>query len=223
MHAAERAVDAGRMLIEASEAFTGVGWKRWVPEKTGIPYSTAREYMRLADAVAQGSLTSDFIAEEGRKAALDVGREKREKPVRPPIEGPGSCILGVRDVAALLDDPPGTIDWIVTDPPYAHEYLPLFETLARGAAHVLKPGGGLLCMCGETWLPDVIDALRAHLTYHWQLCFAMPGPTVQIFPRHIFSAWKSIFLFSKGEAEFPWANDMITGDAPDKEFHEGSA
>jgi len=50
-----------------------------------------------------------------------------------------------------------SINWIITDPPYSKEYLPLIETLAIFSSRTLKPGGSLLCMIGQSYLPEVIE------------------------------------------------------------------
>ena len=50
------------------------------------------------------------------------------------------CRLFVTDVADLADRlEPGSIDCIITDPPYPHEFLPVYADLAHTAAKVLKP------------------------------------------------------------------------------------
>ena len=68
-----------------------------------------------------------------------------------------------------------SIDWIFTDPPYPREYLPCFGELADFAAHALKPGGGLMVMSGQYWLPQVIETLGKQdaLTYWWIMSYDM--------------------------------------------------
>jgi DNA modification methylase len=50
-----------------------------------------------------------------------------------------------------IELPPESIDWVITDPPYAKEYLPLYSDLSRCAERWLKPGGSLLVMCGQSY------------------------------------------------------------------------
>jgi site-specific DNA-methyltransferase (adenine-specific) len=50
----------------------------------------------------------------------------------------------------------GMVDVILTDPPYGKKALPIYGALATFAQTVLKPGGWLLCMCGN----DVSHAVR---------------------------------------------------------------
>ncbi|MBF0098766.1 MAG: ParB N-terminal domain-containing protein [Magnetococcales bacterium] len=116
----------------------------------------------------------------------------------------------------------GSVDWIFTDPPYPKEFLPLFETLGRVAAHVLKPGGALLAMVGQFHLPEVIRSLEANLSYHWMLSYLTPGgQSPQIFPRRINTFWKPVLCFTKGEYSGPWIGDVVRSEpnGNDKRHH----
>jgi site-specific DNA-methyltransferase (adenine-specific) len=137
--------------------------------------------------------------------------------------GVPGCILLRRDIADLANSEPASVDWIVTDPPYPREYLPLYDDLARGAAHVLRPGGGLLCMTGQTWLPAVMFSLAEHLRYHWTLAYLTPGgQAVQVFPRRVNTFWKPVLLFAAGDLDAEWFGDVTRSDTNDndKEHHD---
>jgi 16S rRNA G966 N2-methylase RsmD len=71
---------------------------------------------------------------------------------------------------------PESIDWVITDPPYSREHLPLYSDLARCAARWLKPGGSLLAMSGQSYLLEV--SKRDHLADFSALIkrFATPLP-----------------------------------------------
>ncbi len=64
-----------------------------------------------------------------------------------------------------------SIDAIITDPPYPREFLSVYTDLAEFAVHALKPGGSLITMVGQSYLPEIIEMLRAQLTYHWVACY----------------------------------------------------
>jgi hypothetical protein len=66
-----------------------------------------------------------------------------------------------RDV--LADVPDNSIDLVLTDPPYAAEFLPLWSDLGAFASRVLKPTGLLLAMVGAMYLPEVTQRLGEHL------------------------------------------------------------
>jgi 16S rRNA G966 N2-methylase RsmD len=63
--------------------------------------------------------------------------------------------------------PSGSVDLVLTDAPYESGYLHLFEPLSLFAHRVLKDGGSLVCMMGQSYLPQVLNDLSAHLRYHW--------------------------------------------------------
>jgi len=122
-----------------------------------------------------------------------------------------------------MAQPPDVFDWIVTDPPYGREYLDLYSDLGRVAAYALKEGGSLLCMTGQSYLPDVLDRLCQRLSYHWTLAYLTPGgQAVQVFPRRVNTFWKPVLWLTKADHEGDWVGD-VTRSSPndnDKRFHD---
>jgi site-specific DNA-methyltransferase (adenine-specific) len=113
-------------------------------------------------------------------------------------------------------------DWIITDPPYPKEFLPVFDTLGAFAARTLKPGGSLLCMVGQSYLPDILRALEKHLTYQWTLAYLTPGgQAVQLWDRNVNTFWKPVLWFSRGKYKGDWVGDVCRSDVNDndKEHH----
>ena len=43
----------------------------------------------------------------------------------------------------------GSVDAVVTDPPYPQEFAYLWRPLAEQSARILKPGGHLFTLCGR--------------------------------------------------------------------------
>ena len=65
--------------------------------------------------------------------------------------------LEVGDFYKLSDKlKPGSIDAIVTDPPYHKRYLPLWSKLGEVAARTLKPSGFLATYSGSMFLPGCL-------------------------------------------------------------------
>jgi len=116
-----------------------------------------------------------------------------------------------------------SIDAIITDPPYPFEYLPLYENLATLSLRALKPGGSLLVMVGQSYLPEIMQRLSAHLQYHWTLAYLTPGGQApQIWQRKVNTFWKPVLWFVNGEFKGDWIGDVCKS-APnenDKRFHE---
>ncbi len=158
------------------------------------------------------------IRREQKKAAQD---ERAAEAVQAsqslsPISDRFRIIHGSCEQALNLA--PGSVDWIFTDPPYPKEFLPLFETLGRIAAHVLKPGGALLSMDGQFHLPEVIRLLETNLCYHWMLSYLTPGgQSPQIFPRRVNTFWKPVLCFTKGEYAGPWIGDVVRSEVNDND------
>lgn len=122
-----------------------------------------------------------------------------------------------------LNSDPCTVDWVITDPPYPKEFLEVYDDLGRVAAHVLKPGGSLLCMIGQSYLPAIVEVLSRHLTYHWTMAYLTPGgQATQIFPRKINTFWKPILWFVKDDYAGAWIGDVARSSPNDndKRFHE---
>ena len=114
-----------------------------------------------------------------------------------------------------------SIDWIITDPPYPKKYLPVYGELGSFAARVLKPGGSLVCMAGQSFLPEVMALLSEHLTYNWSLAYLTPGgQAVQVWDRKVNTFWKPLLWYVKGEYKGDWIGDVCRSDANDKRFHE---
>ena len=114
-----------------------------------------------------------------------------------------------------------SVDWIITDPPYQKDHLHVYASLSHWAARVLKPGGSLICMVGQSYLPEVIQRLAESLTYHWSLAYLTPGgESAQLWERKVNTFWKPLLWFTKGKYEGEWVGDVCRSDANDKRFHE---
>jgi 16S rRNA G966 N2-methylase RsmD len=124
-------------------------------------------------------------------------------------------ILG--DFRTALDLAPGTVDAVITDPPYPREYLPLWSDLAEHAAKWLKPGGILAAMSGQIHLAEVISRLSEHLDYWWTVSYLTPGgQAVQVFPRRVNTFWKPVLIYRNGDGPLPeWFGDVTRSDVND--------
>lgn len=123
---------------------------------------------------------------------------------------------------ADLDVPAESVDAIITDPPYPREFLPQWGELGVFAAHALRPGGSLLAMSGQMFLPDVFRHLEVSgLDYRWPLACMTPGANMRVWPVKLMQGWKPILWYSKGKKDvFPrrMMEDRIVSK-PDKRFH----
>ncbi len=118
---------------------------------------------------------------------------------------------------------PESVDVIITDPPYPQEYLGLFGDLAETAARILKPGGSLLAMTGQSYLPDVMSLILPHLRYHWMVAYLTPGgQSAQLWQRQVNTFWKPVLWFVKGDYTGAWVGDVAKSEPNDndKRYHQ---
>jgi len=112
-----------------------------------------------------------------------------------------------------------SVDAIITDPPYAKEFLPLYADLARLAKPLLKPTGVLAVMCGQNFLPEILALMTPHIEYRWTVSYLMPGgQAVQFFKHKLNSFWKPVLLFGGRSS---WMSDVVKSEPNDndKRFH----
>lgn len=154
---------------------------------------------------------------------LKVAKATRRREKRPSIQTSGMGQYGlIHSSIESLSLPDASIDVIVTDPPYPQEYLPLFSVLSHLAERVLKPGGSLFVMSGQSYLPEVICRLSERMRYHWVLSYLTPGgQATQLWKRNVNTFWKPVLWFVKDKYDGKWLGDVSgskTNDN-DKRFH----
>jgi len=112
-------------------------------------------------------------------------------------------------------------DFIVTDPPYPKEYLPLYKILAKRAKEWLKPNGLLIAMCGQSYLDEIYESMSSELIYYWTGCYLTPGQPTPLRQRQINTSWKPILIYSiKKDYSGKTFGDVYKSDLEDKDFHE---
>ncbi len=199
-----------------------------------------QELLRLARIAERETTQAQAVADKiaGGQArrvrdALHLVEQDRQRQAAAQLEETMPDVSDrYRLICADLADPeweawdiaPGSVSAVITDPPYAYEYLPLYALLAQRAAVWLKPGGSLVAMAGQSYLPEVIAALAAppELTYRWTLAYLTPGgQSPQIWERRVNTFWKPVLWFVKGPYDGPWLGDVVKSDVNDndKRFH----
>ena len=116
-----------------------------------------------------------------------------------------------------------SVDWIITDPPYPREYLNTWKDLVEFASHALKPGGHLIALSGQSYLPEVMRNLEHEdLTYVWTLAYMMKDH-IGLRQRPIAGCgWKPLLWYCKGGIpKNPNISDVIYSDpAGSGEYHK---
>jgi SAM-dependent methyltransferase len=196
-----------------------------------IPEDDRNEYiLAMVEAFYPGKNTdaphSEYITEWEKKKGPGPKYAKLLQAQLDAYEKKTHVRVFCADITTLTADdlPDESVDVIITDPPYTAEAVPLFACLAAAACRILKPGGSLIVLCGQTYLPEYLAALSAHLTYRWTLACHMPGgQAVQIWSAEVVAYWKPVLWFVK--EPFPgqkWVSDHFSTltNSNDKRFHK---
>ncbi len=187
-----------------------------------IPEETFEAH--LAETVSSGKeLTSAGALKLAKHVQREARRVQRSTDVTDVTSDLFQLYVGDFVEMCRLHIANDSIDFIITDPPYSKEYLPLYAALSETAARVLKPGGSLVCLAGQSYIPEILPMLAEHLNYHWTLAYLTPGgQSPQIWPRKINTFWKPALWYVKGDYKGEWIGDVVksaTNDN-DKRFHE---
>jgi site-specific DNA-methyltransferase (adenine-specific) len=124
-----------------------------------------------------------------------------------------------RDVLAGLDA--GSVDAIVTDPPYGDEFADVWFDLGAVAKKLLRHQGVLICWSGNRRIPDVTAALSAHLRYGWTFCLSLPGSQVHFRESNVYQGWKPVFVYvQEGWPPHGWGPDVLVSPKREKDRFE---
>jgi 16S rRNA G966 N2-methylase RsmD len=213
--AVKELVSAGHSVPDAAEI---VGVERTTAWRD---VANATPPPKPIDAVAALAATEQVRKTAERNERREQLKEEKSKP-RPGVTKGDFLLLNCDINDASIQD--GSVDWIITDPPYPKEFVGLYADLAKRASQWLRPGGSLIAMAGQSHVPEVMKALlSAGLKYHWALAYLTPGgQSVQVFPRRVNTFWKPVFWFVNGEYDGQWIGDVAKSDTNDndKRFHE---
>ena len=167
---------------------------------------TAKEQSRWLRLAAKEGWKAKGLRKEIRQHRLIQDLSSREIPNKTDAY---ELFLGdFREVGKKIPD--SSVDWIVTDPPYKGEFIELYEPLGEFAARVLKPGGSLIAMVGQYYLPDVLRSLSTNLRYHWTLAYLTPGgQSPHIHARKVYTFWKPVLWFVKNNYAGDWVRDVV--------------
>lgn len=186
-----------------------------------------RDELRARAALAElgdDAFPANLLRAEERARVAALAR--RRAAVVPPIVAGDSVELRLGDLREVLCDlEDGSVDAIVTDPPYNEAGVPLYEELGRLAARVLKTGRLAAVYAGHLHLDEEMRLLAAGgLTYAWHGVNVLPGRHTRIRTRMVNGRHRSVLLYSAGEYRpRRWLHDLVTaegrGGAEERPFH----
>jgi site-specific DNA-methyltransferase (adenine-specific) len=124
------------------------------------------------------------------------------------------------DLAARLSA--GSVDLVMTDPPYSHDWLAFWPQLGELAARVLRPGGFLVAYVGHMFLPAELEGLASGgLEWWWAAALTFHGHHPAIRARRVRTRWRPVAILRQpGGREAPWFSDLFSTDPlPQKGLH----
>lgn len=228
------ASEARARKVESGKA-TGRGHKKVMAEppqplsrqraakSTGSSGRSVSQYKRvaavapdLADKVKAGTMPLDRADRIIRDREAETRRVAEAKKEAKQSDKPAEVDIREGDFRVVLADV-RDVDAVITDPPYGAEFLPLLADLAKWADAVLKPGGVMAVLMGQTHLPEVYRLLSGFRPYRWTCCLLTPGPGYVSHPRKIQSNWKPVLIYGGG----PRISDLIenAGDQTSAQEH----
>ena len=185
---------------------------------------TAREQKAIQNPAVVEKLVNGETSSPVNAHKLVMSEAKAERKSAEYDLSEDDCLLFCADIKSGLPEiPDNSVDFIITDPPYPKEYLTLYEDLSFLASRVLKDGGSLLCMCGQSYLNEVMTNLCFHMEYHWTLCYLTPGgQSPQLWAKSTNTFWKPIIWLTKGKYKGDLISDIVKTppNENDKTHHE---
>ena len=180
------------------------------PDEIKTKLSTGEISINAAYKEIKKEEKKEAIKEERRKLAEEGSKKEIEIDFR----------LGdFEEVFADLED--GSIDCIITDPPYPYEFIEVWSKLSRFAKRVLKPNGFCIAYSGHIYLPEVIQRMSEHLDYYWTFALYQPGATQIVHPTNIMASWKPILIYQKGKKKNNKViRDYFISEQREKQVHD---
>ena len=199
---------AGELLRERDTDLHPVSRERLLPE--GISHIQSHRWQAIAELPddafeshiaktkgAEKELTTATVYALAREVQKASARQATRAAEYGPL--PGDVTLWVGDFRERCQAiPDASVDLILTDPPYGHDFLPRLADLGALSARVLKPGGSLLLMYGQRYLLEALQTLHQDLHYQWVLAYALHGPATAQHPSHVHNHWKPFLWYVQG-------------------------
>jgi 16S rRNA G966 N2-methylase RsmD len=163
----------------------------------------------LAEKVESGELALDKAEKQVSRRIKDAEEQEAREIVMAEVPSDASGdnwrLYHGAFQDRLAELPDGSVDLIVTDPPYPAEFMHLWPILSEYAARVLKPQGILVALTGAIMLPEVIASLGQRLSWGWMYIQPLPGANSRIMARHVLQSYKPWLAFSNG----PWPSGGV--------------
>ncbi|MBS1828801.1 MAG: hypothetical protein JST93_26095 [Acidobacteria bacterium] len=191
------------------------------PNRLRAVTEIAKQSPDFVEQLVAGTLT----IKEAKEAIAERTRQQlRKQALKSDPKGSEIYTGDLSLLDKLVKD--GSVDLILTDPPYEKDSLPLYGKLARLAQRKLKPGGLCAVFCGQLFFDQVFLEITKHLDYYW-ICGVRKdagNKSTRIFNRRMINVLRLVVVFGKrplkqmGRSSLPFMTDLMPGDH-DKSYH----
>jgi len=198
--------------------------------KLADAFGTNRQYINDAKKLKE---TSPELYQEvlsGKKTITEVKKEvKKDKKEteRNRLEEIGKTKkididFRLGDFEEVFKDiPDGSIDCIITDPPYPYEFIDVWSKLSRVAKRVLKPNGYCIAYSGQMYLPEVMQRMSQNLDYYWTFAVYHEGQTQIVNGINLMCRWKPVLIFQNGKKKIENTfQDYFISESREKNGHD---
>jgi predicted methyltransferase len=168
-----------------------------------ISINQAYQEIKKEEKVKERIQEREKLAEEGAKKTIDID-------------------FRLGDFMDVFSDiPDGSIDCIITDPPYPKEYLDQWSKLSMFAKRVLKPNGYCIAYSGQMYLPEVMHRMSEHLDYYWTFAVYHQGQTQIVNGVNLICRWKPVLIFQNGKSKIKnTIQDYFISEQREKSGHD---
>lgn len=162
------------------------------------------------------------IKSERKKKRMEAENEKRKQLAADGATKIVDIDFRLGDFEDVFSDiPDGSIDCIITDPPYPYEFIECWTKLGRFAKRVLKPNGFCIAYSGQMYLPEVMQRMSEHLDYYWTFAVYHTGGTQIVNGVNIMCRWKPVLIFQNGKRKLEnTMQDYFISEQREKDGHE---
>ncbi len=178
-----------------------------------------KEKPEVFEQIKNGTINiSEAKKEEKKEEKIQERKKLAEEGAKKEIE----IDFRLGDFEEVFADlPDGSIDCIITDPPYPYEFIEVWSKLSRFAKRVLKPNGFCIAYSGQMYLPEVMQRMSENLTYYWTFTLIHTGSRQLINGRNLFCGWKPILIFQNNFSKLKTPfDDFIQGTGSEKKHHK---
>jgi hypothetical protein len=194
--------------LKEPEKIKPINTRKEVAKIAGVSHGIKSQYDKIKDKIDEDTKTKlrrgeITIGKVFKKIKNDEYKEKEKS-----LKDVSNIIITNEDIKVYNCDisksdeyiEDESIDVIITDPPYPKEFLYTWKYLAEFAIKKLKPGGVVVAMSGQSYIPDVLKLMEIEgLNYYWTECLYLPGKSPNLQTKRLMTHWKPLFIFVKGE------------------------